>query len=55
MVGAVAIRGEGVLETLYAVLQLRVPEDGRAGGAEPKNIGLTEEEFLSSDLRATWT
>ena len=46
MVGAIAIRGVGVLETLYAVLQSAFRAiDARAGLS--KNIGLTEREFLS--------
>jgi len=46
VVGAVAIRGEGVLETLYAVLQEAYRAiDGRANLG--KNISLTEEEFLT--------
>jgi hypothetical protein len=45
VVGAVAIRGEGVLETLHAVLQLAWRNiDARASIS--RNIGLTEEEFL---------
>jgi signal recognition particle receptor subunit beta len=46
VVGAVAIRGIGVLETLFAVLQVGFRAiDARAGLS--KNIGLTEKEFLS--------
>jgi len=46
VIGAVAIRGEGVLETLYAVLQRAYQAmDERAHLA--RNIGLTEQEFLS--------
>jgi signal recognition particle receptor subunit beta len=46
VVGAIAIRGVGVLETLYAVLQVGFRAiDARAGLS--KNIGLTEKEFLS--------
>jgi signal recognition particle receptor subunit beta len=46
VVGAIAIRGVGVLETLYAVLQAAFRSlDARAGIA--KNIGLGEHEFLS--------
>lgn len=46
VVGAIAIRGVGVLETLYAVLQSAYRHiDARAGLS--KNIGLTEKEFLS--------
>jgi signal recognition particle receptor subunit beta len=45
VVGAVAIRGEGVLETLYAVLQLAYRRlDARSQLL--KNIGLSEAEFL---------
>jgi signal recognition particle receptor subunit beta len=45
VVGAIAIRGVGVLETLYAVLQAAFRSlDARAGIA--KNIGLGEHEFL---------
>ncbi len=45
VIGAVAIRGEGVLETLYAVLQAAYRQmDARAGLG--KNIGLTEPDFL---------
>ncbi|MFL5318870.1 MAG: GTP-binding protein [Myxococcaceae bacterium] len=46
VVGAVAIRGVGVLETFYAVLRTayRAMEE-RANIS--KNIGLTEQEFLS--------
>lgn len=46
VVGAIAIRGIGVLETLYAVLQVAYRAiDARAGLS--KNIGLSEREFLS--------
>lgn len=46
VVGAIAIRGVGVLETLHAVLQSAYRTlDARAGLS--KNIGLTEREFLS--------
>ncbi len=46
VIGAVAIRGEGVLETLYAVLQAAFRQmDARAGLV--KNIGLTEPDFLA--------
>jgi hypothetical protein len=46
VVGAIAIRGIGVLETLFAVLQVGYRSiDARAGLS--KNIGLTEKEFLS--------
>ncbi|MBX7099284.1 MAG: GTPase domain-containing protein [Myxococcaceae bacterium] len=46
VVGAVAIRGEGVLETLYEVLKAAYRAiDGRVHLA--KNIGLTEKEFLT--------
>jgi signal recognition particle receptor subunit beta len=45
VVGAIAIRGVGVLETLYAVLQAAYRSlDARAGLS--RNIGLTEKEFL---------
>lgn len=46
VVGAIAIRGVGVLETLYAVLQVAFRSlDARAGLV--KNVGLTEREFLT--------
>ena len=45
VVGAVAIRGEGVLETLYAVLQLAYRKMDEQAGLS-RNIGLTEGEFL---------
>jgi hypothetical protein len=46
VVGAIAIRGVGVLETLFAVLQSAYRSlDARAGLS--KNIGLTEKEFLT--------
>ena len=46
VIGAIAIRGVGVLETLHAVLQSAYRTlDSRAGLS--KNIGLTEREFLS--------
>jgi signal recognition particle receptor subunit beta len=46
VIGAVAIRGEGVLETLHAVLQQAWRAlDQRA--ALHKNIGLSEKEFLT--------
>lgn len=46
VVGAIAIRGVGVLETLFSVLQVAYRNiDGRAGLS--KNIGLTEREFLT--------
>jgi hypothetical protein len=57
VVGAVAIRGEGVLETLHAVLQQAYRSmEARANLA--KNIGLTEVEllgqiFASIDLNGT--
>lgn len=57
VIGAVAIRGEGVVETLHAVLQSAYRRlEARASLA--KNIGLTEAEFLgqifrSIDLRGT--
>jgi signal recognition particle receptor subunit beta len=45
VVGAVAIRGEGVLETLHAVLQGAFRSmEGRAQVS--RNLGLTEAEFL---------
>lgn len=45
VVGAIAIRGIGVLETLYAVLQAAFRNlDARAGLS--RNIGLSEKEFL---------
>lgn len=46
VVGAVALRGEGVMETLYALLQSawrNLDERMRLS----RNIGLTEKEFLS--------
>ncbi len=47
VVGAVAIEGKGVLETLHAVLQSAYRSiDTRA--ALSKNIGLSEREFLDS-------
>jgi signal recognition particle receptor subunit beta len=46
VVGAIAIRGVGVLETLFAVLQAAYRSlDGRAGLS--KNIQLSEREFLT--------
>jgi len=57
VIGAVAIRGEGVLETLHAVLQQAYRSmESRANLS--KNIGLTEDEFLgqifsSIDLTGT--
>jgi signal recognition particle receptor subunit beta len=45
VVGAVAIRGEGVLETLHAVLQ-QAYRSMEARANLSKNIALTEEEFL---------
>jgi hypothetical protein len=46
IVGAIAIRGVGVLETLFAVLQSAYRSlEVRAGLS--KNIGLTEREFLT--------
>lgn len=46
IVGAIAIRGIGVLETLYAVLQVAFRAiDARSGLA--KTIGMTEREFLA--------
>lgn len=50
VIGAVAIRGEGVLETLHAVLQEAYRAiDGRSN--LEKNIALTEEEFLGQIFR----
>jgi hypothetical protein len=51
VVGAVAIRGEGVLETLHAVLReaFRAMEQ-RANLS--RNIGLTEQEFLAQIFRS---
>jgi signal recognition particle receptor subunit beta len=46
VVGAIAIRGVGVLETLYAVLQVAFRSIDALAGLS-KNIGLTEKEFLS--------
>jgi signal recognition particle receptor subunit beta len=46
VVGAIAVRGVGVLETLHAVLQVAYRSiDSRANLV--KNIGLTEKEFLT--------
>lgn len=46
VVGAIAIRGVGVLETLFAVMQAAYRSiDSRAGLS--KNIGLSEREFLT--------
>jgi signal recognition particle receptor subunit beta len=45
VIGAVAIRGEGVLETLYSVLQLAYRKmDDQAGLS--RNLSLAETEFL---------
>ena len=57
VIGAVAIRGEGVLETLHAVLQ-QAFRKMEARAALAKNIGLTEAEFLgqifhSIDVKGT--
>ncbi len=57
IIGAVAIRGEGVMETLHAVLQLAW-RSIEARASLSRNIGLTEEEFLvqifgSMDVRGT--
>jgi mutual gliding-motility protein MglA len=57
VIGAVAIRGEGVMETLYSVLQLAY-RSIEARASLSRNIGLTEEEFLgqifsSMDVRGT--
>lgn len=45
VIGAVAIRGEGVLETLFAVLQLAYRKMDEQAGLS-RNIGLGEAEFL---------
>ena len=46
IIGAIAIRGVGVLETLHTVLQMAYRSiDSRAGLS--KNIALTEREFLT--------
>jgi hypothetical protein len=45
VLGAVAIRGEGVLETLYAVLQLAYRKMDEQAGLT-RNLGLSEPEFL---------
>ncbi len=46
VIGAVAIRGEGVLETLFAVIQLAYRKmDEQAGLA--RNLGLSEAGFLA--------
>lgn len=46
VIGAIAIRGVGVLETLFTVLQVAYRSlDARAGLS--KNIALTEKEFLT--------
>src|SRR5262249_43757020 len=45
VIGAVAIRGEGVLETLYAVLQLAYRKMDEQAGLS-RNIALGEAEFL---------
>ena len=45
MLGAVAIRGEGVLETLYAVLQLAYRKMDEQAGLT-RNLGLSEPDFL---------
>jgi hypothetical protein len=57
VVGAVALRGEGVMETLHALLQAawrNLDERMRLS----RNIGLTEKEFLTHifqqmDLKGT--
>jgi GTPase SAR1 family protein len=57
VVGAVALRGEGVMETLHALLQVawrNLDERMRVS----RNVGLTEKEFLSHifqqmDLKGT--
>ncbi len=47
VIGAVAVRGEGVLETLFAVLQLAYRSiDARLGLA--KTLDLSERDFLTS-------
>jgi signal recognition particle receptor subunit beta len=46
VIGAVAIRGEGVLETMFAVIQLAYRKmDEQAGLA--RNLGLSESGFLA--------
>lgn len=51
IIGAVAIRGEGVLETLLAVLQSAYRKiDARTNLT--RNIGLTEQEFLTQVFSA---
>jgi len=45
VLGAVAIRGEGVLETLYAVLQLAYRKMDEQAGLT-RNLGLSEPDFL---------
>ena len=45
VLGAVAIRGEGVLETLYAVLQLAYRKMDEQAGLT-RNLGLSEADFL---------
>lgn len=57
VVGAVAIRGEGVLETLHAVLREAYRSMERRANLV-RNIGLTEQEFLAQifcnvDVRGT--
>ena len=50
VVGAVAIRGEGVLETFHAVAQAAYRQlEARANLS--KNVGLTEQEFLTQIFR----
>ena len=51
VIGAVAIRGEGVLETLYAVLQLAYRKMDEQAGLS-RNIGLTEARVPQAHLRA---
>lgn len=46
VIGAVAIRGEGVLETLYAVLQQAYRSMEKRANLS-KNVGLEESEFLT--------
>jgi signal recognition particle receptor subunit beta len=45
VIGAVAIRGEGVLETLYSVLQLAYRKMDEQAGLS-RNLSLAETEFL---------
>lgn len=50
VLGAVAVRGEGVLETLHAILREAYRAMDRRANLE-KNIGLTEREFLQQIFR----